>query len=112
MTFYVARKIFKHPNVEGEQIVLLHYPPKDSYDFLIAFICRGMIIEGSPMRASKAMDFIHKFPQWGAEWFIPYLKRMAEGDIPPIEEIKAEHFRIFGRQMEAQEGPLGIMNKS
>ena len=52
-------------------------------------------------------NFIEK-PTWfrrlfrdaNAEWFIPFIERMAAGEKVPFEEIESRHIELFGKPME------------
>ena len=44
--------------------------------------------------------FRRLFRDANAEWFIPFIERMAAGEKVPFEEIEARHIELFGKPLE------------
>ena len=49
---------------------------------------------------NRCAMFHRLFRDANAEWFIPFIERMATREKVPIEEIEARHIELFSKPME------------
>jgi len=40
-----------------------------------------------------------------ADWFVPFLERMARGEDVPIDQINARHVELFGKELQKVPSP-------
>ena len=60
----------------------------------------GYSYQDCKKKLAASPRFRRLFRDANAEWFIPYIERMAAGEKVPIEEIEARHIELFGKPME------------
>lgn len=63
----------------------------------------GPDFNGAGLLPSEALRYKHTFQRMNAEWFFPFLERMATGETVPIEEINARHVELFGQELQGAE---------
>lgn len=66
------------------------------YDFF------GPNSDGGSVSAKEALTSWHRreLQRLGAEWFVPFLERMAAGEEVQLSDINARHIEIFGRELQ------------
>ena len=62
--------------------------------------------DGSSAVPADALRRYRKdFTKLDAEWFMPFLERMAQGEEVPIEEINSRHMELFGKELQTVPSP-------
>lgn len=46
-----------------------------------------------------------KLRELNADWFVPFLERMARGEDVPIDQINARHVELFGKELQKVPSP-------
>jgi len=66
----------------------------------------GPDFEGAGYSPAEILQFRRgKLRKLNAEWFVPFLERMAQGEEVSIEEINAHHMELFGKELQKVSSP-------
>ena len=66
-----------------------------------AYARTGPDYDGAGLLPSEALArYKYLFKRLNAEWFFPFLERMAAGEKVAIEEINARHVELFGQELQ------------
>jgi hypothetical protein len=96
-------------NLPGNPTGVVYIPDHESYPIGVwEYAPTGRGSSGSGYSFQDCMKNFAEKPTWfrrlfrdaNAEWFIPFIERMAAGEKVPFEEIEARHFELFGEPLE------------
>ncbi len=87
-----------HPGFQSYDTPAVTYEP-DCSDPIV--ICDGLgpHANGGAFSYSEALERRRWLEERNATWFIPFIHRLATGEMVPIEEIQKAYFELFGKAL-------------